>query len=98
MHMAREAGHPLRVRLPGYAARILIPQHTTITATIMQVAVSAFSKADEAIVMLSFAYPEQTLGDSAANPQLGKAGYQQPTRSRIRKGTNTFVPILAWEL
>ena len=37
--------------------RILIPHHTTATAIMMQAAVRAFSKADEAIAMLSFAYP-----------------------------------------
>jgi hypothetical protein len=38
----------------------------------IQAAVRAFSKADEAIAMLSFAYPGETLGDSTAEPQLGK--------------------------
>ena len=55
----------------------------------MQVAVSTF-KADEAIVMLSFAYPEATLGDSAAIPQSvkpdinslrGRAIAREPMRS-----------------
>jgi hypothetical protein len=40
-----------------YAARIAIPQPTTASAIMIQVAVKAFSKADEAIAMLSFAYP-----------------------------------------
>ena len=38
----------------------------------MQVAVRAFSKADEAIAVLSFAYPGEKLGDSIGEPQLGK--------------------------
>jgi hypothetical protein len=43
------------------ATRILIPHQTTASAMIMQAAVRAFSKADEAIIMLSFAYPGETL-------------------------------------
>jgi hypothetical protein len=46
--------------LLSYAIRILIPHHTTANAITMQVAVKAFSKADEAIAMLSFAYPDET--------------------------------------
>jgi hypothetical protein len=69
-----------------------------MTATTMQVAVSAFSKADEAITMLSFAYPEETLGDSAAIRQLGKGRYQQAGRPRNRKGTNMFMRNVPWEL
>ena len=64
----------------------------------MQVAVRAFSKADEAITMLSFAYPEQTLGDSIAMPQRGKGRYQQPERARNRKGTNAFAQNVPCEL
>jgi hypothetical protein len=55
-----------------YAARIFIPHQTTASAIRMQVAVRAFSKADEAIAVLSFAYPGETLGDSTGEPQLGK--------------------------
>ena len=55
-----------------YAARILIPHQTTASAIRMQVAVRAFSKADEAIAVLSFAYPGETLSDSTGEPQLGK--------------------------
>jgi hypothetical protein len=55
-----------------YAARIFIPQHTTATAMTMQATVRAFSKADEAIVMLSFAYPGQTLSDSLGDRQGSK--------------------------
>src|SRR3984957_7019821 len=40
-----------------YTIRIFIPHHTTASAIMKQVAVKAFSKADEAIAMLSFAYP-----------------------------------------
>ena len=64
----------------------------------MQVAVSAFSKADEAIAMLSFAYPMETLGDSAAIPQLGKGRYQQAERPRNGKGTNMFTRNVPWKL
>jgi hypothetical protein len=46
--------------LLSYAIRILIPHHTTASAITTQVAVKAFSKADEAIAMLSFAYPGET--------------------------------------
>jgi len=55
-----------------YAARIFIPHQTTASAIRMQVAVRAFSKADEAIAVLSFAYPGKTLSDSTGEPQLGK--------------------------
>ena len=55
-----------------YAARIFIPHQTTASAIRIQVAVRAFSKADEAIAVLSFAYPGKTLGDSTGEPQLGK--------------------------
>ena len=55
-----------------YAARIFIPHQTTASAIRMQVAVRACSKADEAIAVLSFAYPGKTLGDSTGAPQLGK--------------------------
>jgi hypothetical protein len=50
---------PLGVVL-SYARRILIPHPTTTSATTMLVAVKAFSKADEAIALLSFAYPDET--------------------------------------
>ncbi|WP_298261451.1 hypothetical protein [Bradyrhizobium sp.] len=82
----------------AHATRIFIPQHTTTSATMMQVAVRAFSKADEAIAMLSFAYPTETLGDSAAIPQLGNGRYQQPEQARNRKGTNAFARTVPWEL
>ena len=55
-----------------YAARIFIPHQTTASAIRMQVAVRACSKADEAIAVLSFAYPGKTLSDSTGEPQLGK--------------------------
>ncbi|SHN86381.1 hypothetical protein SAMN05444170_6664 [Bradyrhizobium erythrophlei] len=55
-----------------YAARIFIPHQTTASAIRTQVAVRAFSKADEAIAVLSFAYPGETLSDSTGEPQLGK--------------------------
>jgi hypothetical protein len=48
-----------RRNLLCYAARIAIPHPTTASAIIMQVAVKAFSMADEGIVMLSFAYPAE---------------------------------------
>ena len=64
----------------------------------MQVAVRAFSKADEAIAMLSFAYPKETLGDSAAIPQRHKGRYQQAKRPCNRKGTKAFMPNVPWEL
>ena len=41
-----------------------MPHHTTATAITMHATVRAFSKADEAITMLSFAYPGETLSDS----------------------------------
>jgi hypothetical protein len=47
------------VSLVSYAIRILIPHHTTASAIIIQVAARASSKADEAIAMLSFAYPDE---------------------------------------
>jgi hypothetical protein len=52
--------HRFRRNLLCYAARIAIPHPTTASAIRMQVAVKAFSKADEGIVMLSFAYPAET--------------------------------------
>jgi hypothetical protein len=59
---------PARARCQ--ATRIAIPHHTTATAIAMQATVRAFSKADEAIAMLSFAYPEQMLIDSISGVQL----------------------------
>lgn len=56
--------HRFRRNLLCYAARIAIPHPTTASAIRMQVAVKAFSKADEGIVMLSFAYPAKRLRDS----------------------------------
>ena len=44
----------------AYAARIAIPHNTTANALMKQAAVKAISKADEAIAMLSFAYPGHT--------------------------------------
>ena len=43
----------------SYVIRILIPHPTTASAITKQVAVKAFSKADEAIALLSFAYPDE---------------------------------------
>jgi hypothetical protein len=51
--------HRFRRNLLFYVARIAIPHPTTASAIIMQVAVKAFSKADEGMVMLSFAYPDE---------------------------------------
>lgn len=48
-----------RAGLLSHVRRILIPHHTTASAITMLVAVKAFSKADEAIAMLSFAYPDE---------------------------------------
>jgi hypothetical protein len=62
----------IRERALRYVARIFIPHQTTASAIRMHVAVRAFSKADEAIAMLSFAYPAETLGDSRGRRQLGK--------------------------
>ncbi len=56
----------------------------------MQATVRAFSKADEAIVMLSFAYPGETLGDSIGDTQRGRRSSPQAQQARERKGTNTF--------
>jgi hypothetical protein len=53
--MVPAKGNPL-----SHAIRIFIPHHTTASAITRQVAVKAFSKADEAIAMLSFAYPNET--------------------------------------
>lgn len=73
-----------------YAARIMIPHHTTATAMTMQATVRPF-KADEAIIMLSFAYPKETLDDSKGGEQrvrgvihrLGMpATVTEPMRSR----------------
>jgi hypothetical protein len=52
-----------------YTIRIFIPHHTTASAIMKQVAVKAFSKADEAIAMLSFAYP----GEVSMRFRLGPA-------------------------
>ena len=57
-------GNPL-----SHAIRIFIPHHTTASAITRQVAVKAFSKADEAIAMLSFAYP----GEVSMRFRLGPA-------------------------
>jgi hypothetical protein len=46
----------------------------------MQVAVKAFSKADEAIAVLSFAYPDKTLCDSVGVSQDQESRSKQPTR------------------
>jgi hypothetical protein len=54
-----EAGQAASKAACSYAIRILIPHHTTASAITTQVAVKAFSKADEAIAMLSFAYPDE---------------------------------------
>jgi hypothetical protein len=55
--IASESSRSIRCNLLCYAARIAIAHPTTASAIRMQVAVKAFSKADEGIVMLSFAYP-----------------------------------------
>lgn len=56
----------------------------------MQAAVRAFSKADEAIAMLSFAYPEETLGDSLGEMQRIRTVNPQVEQTRNPKGTNMF--------
>ncbi|MGA8902807.1 MAG: hypothetical protein WB528_25465 [Bradyrhizobium sp.] len=48
----------------------------------MVVAVKAFSKADEAIALLSFAYPGEILCDSVVAPQHRERGSQQLAHSR----------------
>jgi hypothetical protein len=50
---------PAKAQPLSHAIRIFIPHHTTASAITIQVAVKAFSKADEAIAMLSFAYPDE---------------------------------------
>ena len=60
----------------------------------IQATVRAFSKADEAIVMLSFAYPGETLGDSIGDMQRGRRSSPQAEQTRERKGTNTFAQNL----
>ena len=62
----------IRERLLPYAARILIPHQTTAIAMTIHVAARAFSKADEGMVLLSFAYPGETLSDSNGYLQPGK--------------------------
>jgi hypothetical protein len=52
--------------------------------------VRAFSKADEAIVMLSFAYPEETLSDSIGDKQRGRRTNPQGWPARECRGTNMF--------
>jgi hypothetical protein len=49
-----------------------MPHQTTASAITMQVAVRAFSKADEGMVLLSFAYPAETLNDSTKKLQRVK--------------------------
>src|SRR3569832_554331 len=68
----RNSQQQIRERMLPYAARILIPHQTTASAITMHVAVRAFSKADDCMVLLSFAYPGETLSDSNGYVQLGK--------------------------
>jgi hypothetical protein len=63
-----------------HAARMAIPHHTTASAITMQAAVRAFSKADEAILMLSFAYPDRTLCDSIGVVQCCEDRCTQPVQ------------------
>jgi hypothetical protein len=48
----------------------------------MLVAVKAFSKADEAIAMLSFAYPDEILCDSVEAPQHREGRSKQVVHNR----------------
>jgi len=50
-----------------------------------QAAVRAFSKADEAIAMLSFAYPEETLSDSIGARQRVRREIHRLTRRAIAR-------------
>ena len=54
----------------------------------MQVAVKAFSKADEAIAMLSFAYPDKILRDSVRASQRRQRQSQQLDHNRGDWGSN----------
>jgi hypothetical protein len=72
-----------------YAARILMPHHTTAIAIAMLAAVRAFSKADEAIIMLSFAYPERNLFDSTVVAQRRESNHQQFANGLVQ-GNGTF--------
>jgi len=56
----------------------------------MQVAVKAFSKADEAIAMLSFAYPDETLCDSVGVPQDRESRSKQPARRSLRAAQQPY--------
>jgi hypothetical protein len=58
-HWGRSGSRCPQGSLLAYAIRIFIPHHTTASAITMDVVVKAFSKADEAIAMLSFAYPDE---------------------------------------
>lgn len=72
-------GEPAEVcRQGSHAIRIFTPHHTTASAIKMQVAVKAFSKADEAIAVLSFAYPDEKLCDSVGGSQDRESGCKQP--------------------
>jgi hypothetical protein len=51
----------------------------------MQAAVRAFSKADEAIVMLSFAYPGKNLFDSTGVLQCRESNHQQSLSTGLLK-------------
>lgn len=55
-----------------------------------QVAVKAFSKADEAIAMLSFAYPDETLCDSVGVPQDRESRSKQPARRSLRAAQQPY--------
>jgi hypothetical protein len=67
----------------SHAIRIFTPHHTTASAIKMQVAVNAFSKADEAIDVLSFAYPDETLCDSVGVSQDRESRSKQPARRSL---------------
>src|ERR1700761_6018514 len=76
-----------------YAAKILMPHHTTASAIAMLAAVRAFSKADETIVMLSFAYPARTLFDSVVVAQRHDSNHQQFANG-LAQGTGIFAIVV----
>src|SRR3569832_2403867 len=70
----RNSQQQIRERMLPYAARILIPHQTTARAITMHVAVRAFSKADDCMVLLSFAYPGGARGGAGGGGRRGGGG------------------------
>lgn len=76
-----------------HATRIAIPHHTTASAITMHAAVRAFSKADEAIIVLSFAYPDEMLCDSVGAEQGCESRCTQPAHVDLLSSRSSSVPV-----